>query len=80
VFSLFYKFLEEKEAFLKESGLKSKLGKTRDSINAIDYTELVFECTSARAPKPWNERRLHYRTQEEGSIAKVPSCNTPRIN
>jgi hypothetical protein len=65
VFSLFYRILEENEAFLEVPSLKSKFGKTIDSDSAIDCIEPMLERTSAQAPKPRNKCSLHLRAQEE---------------
>jgi hypothetical protein len=43
VFSLFYRLLEENEAFLEVSSLKSKFGKTIDFDSVIDCIEPVLE-------------------------------------
>jgi hypothetical protein len=54
---LFYRFSEENEAFLEVSSLKSKFGeKVGDFVSAIDCTKFEIKRTSARAPKPRNER------------------------
>jgi hypothetical protein len=68
MFSLFYRFLEENEAFMEVSSLKSKFGKSRDFDSAINPTEPMLKRTSARAPKPRNECRLRSRTQEEDRL------------
>jgi hypothetical protein len=71
VFSLFYRFLEENEAFLEVSGLKSKFGKAGDFVSAINRTKPMLERTNAQAPKPRNEHSLHLPAQEERSIAAL---------
>jgi hypothetical protein len=51
VFSLFYRFLEENEAFLEVSGLKTKFGKKAgDFVSEIDRTNLRSSVPTLERP------------------------------